>query len=108
MKLFITTLTMIFISFGVVAKEKIYECLNAGWNFKVVDPLFGKKKLFVRIKGQWDPFCNESNDIISDDGFQCHFVGVDTKYFVFDEAFSYVEFFLKDGRSQKYNCFSKK
>ena len=40
MKLFITTLTMIFISFGVVAKEKIYECLNAGWNFEVVVQFF--------------------------------------------------------------------
>ena len=110
MKLLITTLTLIFLSFEAFAKETIYNCTRASWKMKVEDPLFGKRKLFTRVDGGWNQICEEKTTVISDDGFKC-FYGEKNKeldYFVLDEKFKILTVYKKNGSSSEYNCYIQK
>jgi len=110
MKLLITTLTLIFLSFEVFAKETIYNCTLANWKMKVETSLFSKKKIYIRDEGLWNQLCTRKNDIISKDSFKC-FYGEKNKeldYYVLDEKFKILTVHKKNGSSSEYNCYIKK
>ena len=75
---------MIFISFGAVAKEYKYKCSNL--LFKVEDPLFGKRKLYVRNEGKWEKHCTKTGSQINNDSFNCIVNGIEVKSFILDEV----------------------
>jgi len=80
MKLLITTLTMIFISFGASAKETIYKCGHE-W-FKVYENKV-KRTLAYRADGNWYLGCFAE---LGTDSFKCkadHTAGME--YFLLDE-----------------------
>ena len=101
MKLLLTTLTMIFISFGAFAKETLYSCVNDEWQFKVEDPIFGIRKLFYRRDGIWERTCSsEEVDTVNDTSFKCRgstFIGY--KYYILDEEFKTITFNVIDIRN---------
>ena len=99
MKLLITTLSIIFISFGANAKEIIYKCGFDNKVFlKVENPLIGKRKLFHRKEGAWKRICMRDGAIINSDSFKCMYKQTSKyKYAILDEVMNQFIIYPKKG-----------
>jgi hypothetical protein len=106
MKLLITTLTMIFISFGANAKEIVYKCgFDNKVFYKVENPLIGKRKIFHRKEGAWKRVCTLDGAIINFDSFKCMFKKTSKyKYAIFDEVMNQYIVHTKNGNKIVYPC----
>ena len=106
MKLLITTLTMIFISFGANAKNYKWQCQDI--LFKVEDPVFGKKKLYARREGKWRELCINKGSQITNDSFNCIVDNEQVRSFILDEETKIVTIALLNGKMEKHRCYKKK
>ena len=106
MRLLIITLTMVFISFGSVAKDYKWKC--SGILYKVEDPFFGKKKLYFRIEGNWSELCRKKGSQITNDSFNCIADNDKFKSFILDEETETLKILLNNGKKKIFGCIKSK
>ena len=75
MKLLITTLTLMFISFGAFAKDQFISCVTHG-DWKLSSTFLGKHTLYLRSMGKWDSRCSRKGDQVYESGAKCDQTGV--------------------------------
>ena len=100
MKLLITTLTMIFISFGAVSKTIKYVCAHD--YVKTETPLFGERKLYLREDGKWVRICKSGE--ISNDSFKCPVKDKSDKFAIFDEVIKQLILYKHNGEKKITHC----
>ena len=103
MRILITTLTMMFISFGAVAKDTIYKCAKDTY-FKVENPLIGKRKLFNRRNGEWVKVCNHEGSKITKDSFRCASRNKKGNFVLLDEFLKELIFINLNEENTKFSC----
>ena len=103
-----TTLTLIFLSFGALANDKTVFCNLTGY-WKISSNFFGSNSLHFRDKGKWIKRCTDKGDEVFEDSAKCSMYdrNGNTKFLI-DFIIPQFQWFNKNGKMTSYQGCLKK